>query len=91
METLKEFDQDVAEDSEEKSPAEDDICWDDFSLGGLPTDRSYVEALVEMSAEDSLKEQEPCDLYYSSGWEEAVSNLTHSLTYFICLVSRALQ
>ncbi|KAJ3593337.1 hypothetical protein NHX12_005672 [Muraenolepis orangiensis] len=68
MATAEDLDQEEEEEEEEEeSPAEDDC-----STVGLQTDRWLVDALLDMSMEYSLKEQEPCDLYYSSGWEEAV-------------------
>ena len=73
METVKEMDQEEEEESGEKGLAEDVSC--------------MVGLLLDMSTESSLKEQDPCDLYNSSDWEEAVSNhtLTHSLTNLTCL------
>ena len=66
METVKEVDQDGAEESEENGLAEEDVSY-------------MVGLLQDMSDEYSMKEQDPCDLYDSSDWDEAVSN--HTLPY----------
>ncbi|CAL8243437.1 unnamed protein product [Lota lota] len=72
MEAVKEIDQDAAEESEEKGLAEDEICRDVSYMVGLQVDRSAVDALLDISAEYSMKEQDSCDLCSSSDWEEAV-------------------
>ncbi|CAL8404136.1 unnamed protein product [Boreogadus saida] len=59
METVKEVDQDGAEESEENGLAEEDVSY-------------MVGLLQDMSDEYSMKEQDPCDLYDSSDWDEAV-------------------
>ncbi|CAL8382203.1 unnamed protein product [Arctogadus glacialis] len=58
METVKEVDQDGAEESEENGLAEEDVSY-------------MVGLLQDMSDEYSMKEQDPCDLYDSSDWDEA--------------------
>lgn len=78
MQAAKDFEHGgAAEESEsDTSQTEDDSYG---SVGRQTADRRYSDALLDLSAECSLKEQEPCDPYYSSGWEEAVSN--HTLTH----------
>lgn len=43
-------------------------------------DRKHVDALLDISEEELLKELEPQEYHCYGGWDEAVSNYLHSYT-----------
>lgn len=68
MATLNEVDHTAAPDKE--PPAQEDAA------GEQPhqtPERRHVDALLDISEEDFLKELEPQEYHCYSGWEEAVS------------------
>lgn len=82
MDNAEEFEQsDLAQASEHKGQAEDDgppggeddpdLCVDLHTAS-----RGYSDALLELSAELSLRQQEHWKPHCSSGWEDVVSNHT---------------
>lgn len=74
MATLKEVDHTAVSDKE--PPAQEDAA------GEQPyktAERRHVDALLDISEEDVLKDLEPYEYHCYSGWEEAVSEWIHFL------------
>lgn len=70
MATLKEMDPTAVNGSEEELAAQEDTA------GEQPyktPERTHVDALLDISEDDFLKELEPHEYHCYSGWEEAVS------------------
>ncbi|XP_078139058.1 uncharacterized protein C16orf46 homolog [Centroberyx gerrardi] len=70
MATLKEFDQAAVEGSDKEFPEMEDTGWDRQPC--TTPDQDHVDALLDISEENFLKEQEPYEYHCFSGWEEAV-------------------
>ncbi|XP_049421648.1 uncharacterized protein C16orf46 homolog [Epinephelus fuscoguttatus] len=66
METLKEVDHRAASGSEDEFPSQEDAVEEQTS------ERRLVDALLDISEEDFMRELEPYEYHCYSGWEEAV-------------------
>ncbi len=81
MATLEKVDHTAVDGSVEELSALEDAVWEQPYK---TPDRRHVDALVDISEEDFLKELEPYEYHCYSGWEEAVSKwISFSLPAFI--------
>ncbi|KAA8595558.1 uncharacterized protein C16orf46 homolog isoform X1 [Etheostoma spectabile] len=66
MATLKEVAHTTVDGSDNNLPTQED------PVGDQTKERRHVDSLLDISEEDSMKEQEPYEYHCYSGWEEAV-------------------